>query len=329
MKIDSKIINKFNNNTKSIYRFYKTNQNNLDALRNKYIWLSQPSSYKDSHDSPILFEFENQEYKIQKVFIKYLPLLLISKNIVNFNSIIHLPEIQKEYKSILNTKELIDLGDINGILEKYKIPHNIITLFMEKLEAEFKNEEMYNKFYSDFKKTIENAKNYYFTCCFTEKYINEKLWEEYAHNYEGFCIEYEVSVNLFNNYDLSTPFFRQIVYRNPKKIDFSRMVELTLRKEIGENVEDEIYEMDRELINQLRHKKESYMYEQETRLYIVNTPVVSQAYKFDNAKKIFLGYKMKNYNKTRLIKIANYLGLEIYQQHFCFLRNELYYEKIG
>ena len=68
--------NHYENIPKKVYKFRKFNKDNLQALRDDYIWLSLAKDFTDQTDSTIDFNFKNQQKKIGKLIEKELPLLI-------------------------------------------------------------------------------------------------------------------------------------------------------------------------------------------------------------------------------------------------------------
>ena len=152
--------------------------------------------------------------------------------------------------------------------------------------------------------------------CMTECYDNHTLWENYAKNYTGFCIEY--CFGDFSNRDFQD--YKNLVYLFPmtyiKKKPYFNMVRL-FDGAIREFVyKDDSWkrdpELDADLNMQLFYKTADYAYEREWRFSIDANSANKQYFPFVSA--IYVGKDIKPRNLARLVKIADKLEVPIYQQ---------------
>lgn len=56
---------------KTLYKYYRLDQNLLDALTNDYIWFSKPLSFNDPFDCNILIETEASYEELRNYYLKY------------------------------------------------------------------------------------------------------------------------------------------------------------------------------------------------------------------------------------------------------------------
>lgn len=69
---------------------------------------------------------------------------------------------------------------------------------------------------------IEFVRSHFYIACFTESGKDEKMWEQYADNGKGFCIEY--------NLQGCDKFIFPVIYKNVKEIKYASWNEMEARK---------------------------------------------------------------------------------------------------
>ena len=154
--------------------------------------------------------------------------------------------------------------------------------------------------------------------CMTERYDNHTLWENYAKNYTGFCVEY--SFVDFANQEFQD--YKNLVYLFPmtyrKKKPYFNMVPLmdgSFREFI---YKDDSWkrdpELDADLNMQLFYKDSDYEYEREWRFSINADNANKQRFPFVSA--VYAGKDITQRNLARLVKIARKLGVPVYKQEF-------------
>lgn len=108
--------------------------------------------------------------------------------------------------------------------------------------------------------------------CMTERYDNHTLWENYAQNYTGFCIEYcfrDLDGREFDDYE-SLVYMLPITYRKEKPyFDIVRFMDGAYRQFIYKDASwQRDPELDADLNMQLLYKNSDYAYEHEWRFSI-------------------------------------------------------------
>lgn len=152
--------------------------------------------------------------------------------------------------------------------------------------------------------------------CMTERYDNHTLWENYAQNYTGFCIEYcfrDLDDREFDDYE-SLVYMLPITYRKEKPyFDIVRFMDGAHRQFIYKDASwQRDPELDADLNMQLLYKNSDYAYEHEWRFSIKAENPNKQRFPFISA--LYAGKDITDANMTRLVTIATNLKVPVYRQ---------------
>jgi len=323
---------------KKLYRFRACTENDLNAIKNDYIWLSLASEFDDIKDSTIKYNFRSQKEKILDVYFDWCPFIL--KN-----------ELKKKYpKMDLSrldvNRELIEeyrdnVFNKTGTYNKNKLRNYmlskgmkgksfaIIDHYLENLLAKENIEKTADKLFEDFKRKMEELKDYYYVTCFTQTFKNDNLWETYAKKYTGFCIEYDLSVIDERKKRHLLLDFAPMVYGNKKPVNFIDLFKLAKMEYCEESYDKSLVtDMDVQFNLQARTKSKTYDHEKEWRYYKKKENFELRKFYFPYISKIYLGKDVKAKNKSRILAIANDKGIEVYQQEYNILTTSFVYKKI-
>ncbi|MGG3041784.1 DUF2971 domain-containing protein [Bacillus anthracis] len=159
--------------------------------------------------------------------------------------------------------------------------------------SEYLEDEIESIEYREIKNKVELFQQGSLVSCFSENMSSILMWSHYADNHKGFCIEYD-----FSKHSL-TESLHPVIYSD-KIFDISPYI---IDRNRFSNPSVNIYAA----IN----KSKSWSYEQEWRLVFQGT--TPHNYAVPRAKSIFLGSKISNDDKQKLLKIANQNNISVYQ----------------
>ena len=323
---------------KKLYRFRSFNENDLSAINNDYIWLSLASEFNDIKDSTIKYNFKSQKEKILDIYFDWYPFIL--KNELKKKN----PKIDLSRLDV--NRELIDEYRHSGFnkdgsynknkLRNYLLSRGvkgknfeILNHYLENLLAKENIEREADKLFENFKKKMEELKDYYYVTCFTQTFKNDNLWETYAKKYTGFCIEYDLSrINESEKKRLLFD-FAPMVYGNKKPVNFIELFNLAKMEYCEENFDKNLLEdMDVQFNLQARTKSKTYDHEKEWRFYQKKEDFKTRKFHFPYISKIYLGKDIKARNKSRILAIANGNRIEVYQQKYNIITASFIYEKL-
>lgn len=311
-----------------LYKFRTCSNQNLKTLEENCIWMSLASSFPDSFDNTINIDPKENIKEIEQWLKENYTVFCfdLSKGLFEQRGIT-IPYTHEDFKEYIDT--CMD-KDGNPIEEKERA-FLISRASPEELEHADKIFQQLkiarSKFAEIEDKTIENMADVInqtrtgmrekaLVYCMTERYDNHTLWETYAKNYTGFCIEY--SFRDFANRDFQD--YKNLVYMFPmtyrKKKPYFNMVPLmdgSFRQFI---YKDDSWkrdsELDADLNLQLLYKNSDYDYEHEWRFSINADNANKQPFPYVSA--IYAGKDITPRNLARLIKISQKLGVPVYKQ---------------
>lgn len=315
-----------------LYKFRTCSNQNLKTLEENCIWMSLASSFPDSFDNTINIDPKENGKEIEQWLKENYSVFCfdLSKDLFEQRGI-SIPYTHEDFKE----KEYIETClDKNGYpIEEKERAFLISHASPEELEyankifqqlkfARTKFLESDNNTFKNMTELIEQTRigmrEKLLVYCMTERYDNHTLWENYAKNYTGFCIEY--SFQGFFNQNFQD--YKNLVYMFPmtyrKKKPYFNMVPL-----MDGSVRQFIYkddawqrnpELDADLNLQLLYKNSDYDYEREWRFSIDADNENKQRFPFVSA--IYAGKDIASRNLARLTKIADKLGVPVYRQEF-------------
>lgn len=269
-----------------LYKYREVNNYSLDNLENSTIWIDTPNSYDDKNDCKIFADFTQ-------------PIELLSKE--NFSDLIG-PQVditQNEISQCLNSKDPIKSYALLILQKSTDISSDIknrILLVFDSLLNKAKKEIT-----TSFDKSIRHNLK---VCSFCESYNSTKMWNKYAHNNQGFCMEYDLS-KLPKN-DIRKKLLWPVLYKKSSHDLTPLFLNFIKHRENANNLMI--------LLSLLTKNKFRYDFEQEWRLIIQleNKSFKLQNYPFSCLSAVYLGTEISIENKNRLIEISKNKNIPVY-----------------
>ena len=313
---------------KKLYKFRECTERNFKTIEENCIWMSLASSFPDPFDNtinidpkqnikeieawmynnyPILcFDLAKAVYESRGFSIPYTheDFLEYSQTCLDKNGN---PIEEKERAFLIARASPEEFAQMDEIFQQLKLLQNRFADIEETAAKSFA--EIINQMRTRMRETT-------LVYCMTERYDNHTLWENYAKNYTGFCIEYSFrsfTDQVFEDY-------KNLVYMFPmtyrKKKPYFNMVPL-----LDGAVKQFIYkddswqrnsELDADLNMQLFYKNSDYEYEHEWRFSIKAGNANKQRFPFVSA--IYAGKSIANTDLNRLLQVAKHLQVTVYRQ---------------
>ena len=304
-----------------LYKYRKCEEFNFDSLLNNNIWMSKPDDFNDLFDCTINIDLKRNNDKVQKWFKENI--VAIVTNIIN--------SANGRNKLPYN----VDINFVREIINQFFTPsgHLLKKNFDEYLNTNFSIDEIeqYIRFISDVEKIFSpdnkeivdnfinvineqrnHARSKTLVYSMTEDFNNGSMWEHYADQYKGFCIEYS-----FHNFDQHKfDHYKHLIYLLPisyyKRIpyfDIVPLLETTLLHNSSNNWNSE---QTIQLNLQLLSKSKDYEYEKEWRFSIKNNNCNLQSFPF--VSKLLAGRNISDINYKKLKKAADSLSVPIVRQ---------------
>lgn len=304
------------------YKYRTFDETHLEAISNDYIWLSLAKDFPDGSDSTVKYDIKKQFNKIQKILNELLPEIIIKeikKEYVKKYKV--LPPVFKETNLddiIMWIKEhaykngKFKYGKTRNYLKSKKLTERQIKTLENKckhLTSEENKNNLAKKIIEHISSLNNNFRELYYIHSFSAEKDNSFLWDTYTNKDEGFCIEYDLK-------DEPDQLIKMlpIIYSPSAEIKMDELVKIGLQNKFGKPNKTENHEIAVNIFSHLLTKNKNYKTENEWRLIINKKTQSSNKYKFPFITAIYLGSKMKEEDRKRLINIATDKGIRVFQR---------------
>ena len=302
---------------KHLYKYRNVDNLSIDSLENDYAWFSHPIDFGDMVDSTLNtdVEAEIEEFeKDSKPIVKKIAVAIINYWLAPYGQKVN-EELVDKVIPLFGEDGQISEADTRGFMlnqfPQYASDNNIKKLLEatqpDKQEATLDSVRGFFETYIDFNNRIRKET---FAFCLAEESDNLAMWETYANNAKGFCIEYEIPDDTFLGQRILMNLL-PMYYGEREFIKFFDVLVrgLTSKKQIN-GVSYEDYE---KWFLSVYTKNETYSFQKEWRV-VFTADMGGNKQPFPFIKSIILGEKISDENKAKLIEIAKSKGYEVYQR---------------
>lgn len=292
------------NGPKSLYKYRPFDKHTFDMLVNKYVFLCVASALDDPSECVVTINKESyldvQESK---------PSFDIVNNILEFikpntseeiygetcNKTREIYNVSNSYEEFMNLlgdtlKELAGDTDIRGVVDVIK---NIPLLISNTDKKETYEKAIIN---------LIEARNKVGICSLAESNDIVSMWVNYANNYTGYCIEYDMEDYEYNKY------LFPVMYEDQKETD---LINSIVKNILGQTIfvlSKEQIDIERNHILKLLTTKDlKWSYQKEWRI-IGDANFKLKAPKI---KRVIIGYNANENDKTKMIEICEKLNIKI------------------
>lgn len=301
---------------KKLYRYRKCTDRELLILEKNAIWLSDPRSFPDMFDATMPVEstdyldFEYAFYCTQELAYKAL------QNVAAEDGQ-PIPDKDSFYAAMYQAMEEYDTQE--------KLDEKLLELFGEEEYYKMRRKGLPSL---DFSKPVERTReflsllpqsprNSLAIASFTTRNDNRNMWENYAQNYTGFCVEYDFSNVICN---LSSKNAWDVLhllpikyYRKRPLFDYDNILHELIDADVNQcdfhlDADDFLAQYYRAITAKLY----DYRAEQEWRLVMKRENIGE--YEFPYAKKVFIGKDMSMDGTQRVREVVDKLGIPVFVQ---------------
>lgn len=321
-----------------LYKYRECNHNNLNTLKDRKAWFSNPNTWNDPIDVTVLYDLENDVKYLDEHFDDYVvkfAFSFINKYIESFceqKKFATPDEIKSVYYSVFKgecefkpEKMIAYLEPIVGWKPARQITVKTQEAFAQTFSPQFKE-----KILSGFKQFLgfNEIKNEVLMYSLSESFENNHQWAMYADGGKGFCIGYKLKIR--------DPIDESLLH-NLLPIYYGKKTELKLFKMLDESLEYCVrHENLLDLVNQetenlyvsLHTKAPEWNGEQEWRFALIKSQLKSNLIDFDYADSLFLGENITNEWKAKLIEIAKEQHLKVYQRKLDRMKSKWIYKPL-
>lgn len=268
MKSSSAKKSKSNKVTKPnvFYKYYPINQNTLAALETGKIWFSHPSKFNDPYDSDLRYRGPSEEI-FRKIVTKYLKQYIAGINVDPGNKY-HVRNIENKIKVTKNDDFDVYYSLVKYWVDQGDVPQSIWDQIRDEfgVPADLKKSDALTHKIGIFAMSQLNN--------------NNLLWSHYAEHHKGFCVGYDLNVELDPQIYLHRVKYTE-KYHQALKYPFNKS----------------------NLMTQLVRKDHIWKYEREWRL--ISFDYTNQLVKIPGSvAEIYLGANISDEMKRIIIKVA-------------------------
>ena len=288
---------------KSLYKYRPFDQFSFDMLENDYIFLCVASGLDDPSECVVTIDIENC-FNEQEVIVNF----DIFNNILQFvrpytsqeNYEKLYSKIQGIYNSSSSYEEFMStLGDTVQELACDTDINSIIDL-MKSIPVLIDNSPKKGEYERVIRGLVE-ARNNVGICSLAESNDIEDMWMNYANNYSGYCVEFDMADYEYNKYLLP------VIYEVQKETDLiNSIVKNILGQTIFALSKEQIDIERNHILKLLTTKDVKWSYQKEWRLvgdanFKLKAPPI---------KRIIIGSNVEETNKNKMIEICEKLKIK-------------------
>lgn len=323
-----------------LYRYRDCHDRNFKSLEKEQVWLTKPAHFKDLFDSVVNIDIVKEMDGIAKWLknnISDYAFTSVRKIYTDANHPFELDraKVRTIADTCTNNNGELDQQKLEKILdsegEDVQQYRQIFDMMKEYVDGESGNiDRLVYNINKDLSNASKLARKSKLVLCLTEDVDNGKMWEDFADNYKGFCIEYKPSLtggyDSFKNWLYLLP----VIYKEESpSYDmqgfFIRLMadkcEAISAEEASTLVDDSIA-----VCMQLLYKSSNYATEKEWRISIKNEKNNLQPFPYATA--IYMGKDITARHERRLKAIAKRLKIKLYKQHAPMVGRQYQYEEI-
>lgn len=336
-----------------LYKYRACNKNNFNVLRRGQIYVPFAKEFSDEFDSLLKLDIA----KNKASYIKW-----IRQRVPKIAYVI-VKAACKEKGMEFNVKldlfyELSKYYDKNGLFQVVKFKKDferVVTRYFE--EKDISDKEKAIAFVEESQKKITEAFKQFdvlhfqeglkallelprvwsreslLIYCLAYDNNNRKMWENYADNRKGFCIEYDFSdLDKYSFDDLKKLLYLVPVYyaKNQPYFNVQKLFDFVIDREIDPEISFYDYGIEKNVLKVLPYKHTDFACEREWRLYVDNIKgdIQSNIFDFPFISAIYMGHDVGSEDEKSLKTVAKNLKIKLYKQEIDEIENEYFFEQI-
>lgn len=299
---------------KSLFRYYPNTRKyikeekcyrnySFESLVNNTIFLQDVKNFDDCFDCAVDLDFNKFFYNRTNKYCEYFKINTNDEKDINI-WLYKLSVLFYECGTI--EKVLTHSTSCNDEVQKLTIENFVRNVFDGVINNNLQwQEAIYNVISKEYIAFCDSLSDFRICCFSTSPYLNRMWSSAYANNNQGFCIEYEIDLNDKKNQNLYNNIF-PVIY-SQKRNDF-----VPLSKNVDKSPsKDDLWQM---YFNGLLRKSKLWKDQKEWRLILHKGFINQNPLPFFKIKKVYLGNKMPNKERLKIIKyckkhLIEYVGI--------------------
>lgn len=282
------------NGPKSLFKYRSFDDYAFDIFKNNYVYLCQVQKLDDP--SECMAEFKvNDLYNFEQNHLKPKCIEQIFDMIVPYTNNDTHSQVKAMVMQIINQKGTIyskDILELTMDIQSMYPNTNLAPLvnYIASIPELLDKPEIYEQF-KTFLAVAMEARQKLGVCSLSETKNNKKMWDKYANNSSGYCIEYDVSDYEFNKDILP------VVYKDDRNCDvITQLIDMFINDMIYNFSNKQIQTDISQYISLFVTKNLIWEYQKEWRL-IGNA---GEKVKAPKIKTIYLGYNVSSENDKKV-----------------------------
>lgn len=305
---------------RKLYRYCRFDENGytLDSIENEYVYLSPANILDDDFECAVDENELLSNYVDKLIDNEYYFNYFVEELLKEYN--IYTPFIHSVYKKDITDNKYDYYYWFKYLIEDAGLDINDATTIASMISFYIDNKERIAIEAKEMCAWLKNSREKTGICSFTTVSDSQVMWDMYADNYKGIMIEYDF--NLYDESNLIDIF--PVIYQNSRETDPIKITLNILMNSYGKT--KRVYEKERfyALYNQISTKNEEWSFQDEWRI-AGNANVKS---KTPRISAIYLGSKVSNENKNKIIELSSKLLYKVYIQSFDSRNTKIVYKEI-
>lgn len=336
-----------------LYKYRACNKNNFNVLRNGQIYVPFAKEFSDEFDSLLKLDIAKNKSSYIKWIRQRVPktaYVLVDKELkdrgveaklelglfyelskyYDQNGLFQAEKFKKDFeREVTRYFEEKDISDKEKAIALVEESQKKITEAFRQFDV-LHFEEGLNGLWHLLREGVRKRLQIY---CLTYDKNNRKMWEDYADNRKGFCIEYDFrDLDKYSFEDLKKLLYLVPVYyaKNQPYFNVQKLFDFVIDREIDPKTNMNDYDIEKHLYKALPYKHTDFACEKEWRLYVDNIKGETQnnIFDFPFISAIYMGHDVESVNEKRLKTIAKNLKIKLYKQEIDETENEYVFEQI-
>ncbi|WP_288147205.1 DUF2971 domain-containing protein [Thomasclavelia cocleata] len=316
---------------KKLYKYKKIDKFCFDQIEKQYAWFSKFSEVDDQLEYTINYDSKTFQKELGEALDENIEYLLQERMEKNYNIKMDVNIIRKIKNEYMRTsEENIDLKiKLCEQDQESKGKTDLVNIVFLELYYFFLRRRDYiilleNILIKELKDKREKSKVF----CLSADYNNDAMWSLYAAEHEGFCIEYSIKNVFEHNFNDSYIFnyLWPVIYKKNKHFNMFEFLRPTIQNIFKNSTTEVLNKNQQILLNQnLFTKSYSWRWQNEWRFFLNE---VDNKVDFPFISAIYIGNKMSEDNKKRILDISKKNKYNVYQQKINRIGSDYEYELI-
>jgi len=287
---------------KSLFRYYPNTRKyikkekryrnySFESLVNNTIFLQDAKNFDDCFDCAVDLDFNKFFHNRTNKYCEYFKININDEKDIN----VWLYKLSVLFYECCTIEKVLTYSTpCNDEVQKLTIEIFVRNVFDGVINNNLQwQEAICNAISKEYIAFCDSLSNFRICCFSTSPYLNRMWSSAYANNNQGFCIEYEIDLNDPKNQDLYNNIF-PVIY-SQKRNDF-----IPLSKNVDKSPsKDDLWQM---YFNGLLRKSKHWEDQKEWRLILHKGFITQNPIPFFKIKKVYLGNKMPNKERLKIIK---------------------------